>query len=186
MDPRYFLPAHYKGGVSVLTPARPLSDIEARHPALRGAKSPMQTLRIKLSSFSGTAPGDDGRPRPGPAKDLVALLAGVAVTVAAAGALLALTGTASPLRGLLTLFFLLAAPGAAIGAALHGLAPLGRVVASVAGAVAVDLLVAQALLALHLWSVRGGIVAVAAISSLVLLLVSVRRLRGRTERRRTP
>ncbi len=117
---------------------------------------------------------------------MAALLAGAAVAVAAAGALLALTGTASPLRGPLVLFFLLAAPGAAIGAGLRGLAPLGRVVTSLAGAVAVDLLVAQALLALHLWSVRGGIVAVTAVSSLVLLLVSVRRLRGRTERRRTP
>ncbi|GGZ06814.1 hypothetical protein [Streptomyces poonensis] len=146
----------------------------------------MQTLRIKLPSSSGPPPGDDGRPRPGPRRDLAALLAGGAVTVAAAGALLALTDTASPLRGPLTLFFLLAAPGAAIGAALRGLAPLGRVVTSVAGAVAVDLLVAQALLATRAWSVRGGIVAVTAISSLVLLLVSVRRLRGRTERRRTP
>jgi hypothetical protein len=42
------------------------------------------------------------------------------------------------------------------------------------------------MLAVHRWSVRGGIVAVAAISSLILLLVLVRRLRGRTERRRTP
>ncbi|MPY53200.1 hypothetical protein FPZ41_33385, partial [Streptomyces sp. K1PN6] len=37
----------------VLTPhldsPAPLSDIEARHPALRGAKSPMQTIRIKPS-----------------------------------------------------------------------------------------------------------------------------------------
>lgn len=146
----------------------------------------MQTLRIKLPSRPGPAPGDDGRPRPGPGKDLAALLAGGGAAVAVVGALLALTDTASPLRGPFVLFFLVAAPGAAIGALLRGLAPLGRVVVSVAGAAAVDLLVAQALLALHVWSVRGGVVAVTAFSSLVLLLVSVRRLRGRTERRRTP
>ncbi|GAA2262260.1 hypothetical protein GCM10010145_28960 [Streptomyces ruber] len=145
----------------------------------------MQTLRIKLPSSSGP-PGDDGRPRPGPRKDLAALLTGAATAVAAAGALLALTDAASPLRAPLTLFFLLAAPGAAIGASLRGLPLLGRVVTSVAGAVAVDLLVAQALLAARVWSVRGGIVAVTAVSVLVLLLVPVRRPRGRrTERRRT-
>jgi cell shape-determining protein MreC len=50
---------------------------------------------------------------------------------------------------------------------------------SVAGAIAVDLLVAQGMLAVHRWSVRGGIVAVTAISTLVLLLVVVRQLRKR-------
>jgi hypothetical protein len=113
------------------------------------------------------------------------LLAGMAVATAGVGAVLALADAASPLRGPFTLFFLLAAPGAAIGAALRGLEPLGRAVASVAGAVALDLLVAQGMLATHSWSVRGGIVAVTGLSSLILLLVLVRRLRGRTERRRT-
>jgi cell shape-determining protein MreC len=57
-------------------------------------------------------------------------------------------------------------------------------VVSVAGGIAIDLLVAQGMLAVHRWSVRGGIVAVTVISSLVLLLVLVRRQRGRTARRR--
>jgi hypothetical protein len=99
------------------------------------------------------------------------------------GALLALTGSGSPLRGPLTLFFLLAAPAGAIAACLRGLDPFGRVLASLAGAVVLDMLVAQGMLAVHRWSVNGGIVAVAVISSLVLLLVPVRRLRGRTARR---
>lgn len=108
----------------------------------------------------------------------------MAVVVAAAGALLALADTDSPLRGPFTLFFLLAAPGAAIGATLCGLEPFGRTVTSIAGALALNLLVAEGMLATRSWSVRGGIVAVAAISSLVLLLVLLRRLRGRAERRR--
>ncbi|MBA2812325.1 hypothetical protein E0500_034650 [Streptomyces sp. KM273126] len=112
------------------------------------------------------------------------MLAGVAAVVAAAGALLAFADADSPLRGPFTLFFLLAAPGTAIGAALRGLDPFGRAVASIAGAVALNLLVAQGMLATHSWSVGGGIAAVAAISSLVLLLVPARRLRGRAERRR--
>ncbi|ELS52137.1 hypothetical protein STVIR_6957 [Streptomyces viridochromogenes Tue57] len=102
------------------------------------------------------------------------------------GAVLALVDSASPLRGPFTLFFLLAAPAAAIAAALRGLGPFGRCVAAVAGAVVVNMLVAQGMLAVHRWSVPGGIVAVTAISALILLLVLVRRLRGRTTRRRTP
>ncbi|MEJ8668698.1 hypothetical protein WKI71_09790 [Streptomyces sp. MS1.AVA.1] len=73
----------------------------------------------------------------------------------------------------------------AIAAALRGLEPFGRTVAAVAGAVVVNMLVAQGMLAVHRWSVRGGIVAVTAISAFILLLVLVRRLRGRTTRRRT-
>ncbi|WP_328870294.1 hypothetical protein OHT76_09385 [Streptomyces sp. NBC_00287] len=138
----------------------------------------MQTLRLKTSSTDGTQ-------RAGPG-DLAPLLAGAATAVGAAGALLALADSDSPLRGPLTLFFLLAAPAAAIAAALRGLEPFGRTLASLAGAVVVNMLVAQGMLALHSWSATGGIVAVTALSSLIFLLVLVRRLRGRTERRRNP
>lgn len=144
----------------------------------------MQTIRIKPPS-SGSGPGDGEPPEQGLGKDLFPLLAGVAVAVAAVGAVLALTDTASPLRGPFTLFFLLAAPAVAVGAALRGLEPFGRIVTSVAAAVALDLLVAQGMIATHQWSVRGGVVAVTVISSLILLLVLVRRRRGRTARRRT-
>ncbi|MGX4688796.1 hypothetical protein [Streptomyces sp. JNUCC 63] len=90
----------------------------------------------------------------------------------------------SPLRGPFMLFFLLAAPTAAIGAALHGLEPAGRLVVALAGAFAVNLLVAQAMLAAHRWSPWGGVAAVAALSLLIFLLVLVQRLRSRTARRR--
>ncbi|MFF7393781.1 hypothetical protein ACFZAE_35750 [Streptomyces scabiei] len=113
------------------------------------------------------------------------LLAGVAAAVAGVGAVLAFAGSDSVLRGPFTLFFLLAAPGAAIGAVLRGLEPFGRVVTSLAGAIAVNLLVAQGMIATHSWSSTGGITAVTVISSLVILPSLVRLLRGRTERRRT-
>ncbi|MFD4953798.1 hypothetical protein [Streptomyces sp. NPDC058451] len=138
----------------------------------------MQTIRIKSVATPGTQ-----RARPGPRRDLTPLLAGAATTAGGTGALLALTGSGSPLRGPLTLFFLLAAPAAAIAAALRGLDPFGRALASVAGAVALDMLVAQGMLAVHRWSVGGGLLAVTAFCSLVLLLVLVRRGRGRTARR---
>ncbi|MFE0253488.1 hypothetical protein [Streptomyces sp. NPDC059010] len=141
----------------------------------------MQTIRIKTASSQDT----EGA-RPGPGRDLTPLLAGAATAVGAIGAVLALVDSDSPLRGPFTLFFLLAAPAAAIAAALRGLEPFGRAIAAVAGAVVVNMLVTQGMLAVHQWSVRGGIVAVTAISALILLLVLVRRLRGRTTRRRTP
>ncbi|MGW5125161.1 hypothetical protein ACWEQ7_14115 [Streptomyces sp. NPDC004069] len=137
----------------------------------------MQTIGIKTASTPDTQ-----RARPGPGRDLSPLLAGAATAVAGIGALLALTDSGSPLRGPLTLFFLLAAPAAAIAAALRGLDPFGRVLVSVAGSVVLDMLVAQGMLAVHRWSVSGGLLAVTAFSSLVLLLVLVRR-RGRTARR---
>ncbi|MET7849385.1 hypothetical protein [Streptomyces avermitilis] len=139
----------------------------------------MQTIRIKTPSTDSAQPSGQG-----PGRDLSPLLAGAATAVAGVGAVLALADVDSPLRGPFTLFFLLAAPSVAIGAALRGLEPFGRVLVSVAGAVAVDMLVAQGMLAVHRWSVHGGIAAVTAISSLVLLLVLVRRLRGRTARGR--
>ncbi|MET9829954.1 hypothetical protein ABZ078_11670 [Streptomyces sp. NPDC006385] len=144
----------------------------------------MQTLRIKTASSQDTERARPG-PRPGPGRDLTPLLAGAATAAGGFGAVLALVDSGSPLRGPFTLFFLLAAPAAAIAAALRGLEPFGRTVAAVAGAVVVNMLVAQGMLAVHRWSVRGGIVAVTAISALLLLLVLVRRLRGRTTRRRT-
>ncbi|POX49125.1 hypothetical protein [Streptomyces sp. Ru72] len=109
---------------------------------------------------------------------------GVAVAVAATGATLALSGSDSPLRGPFTLFFLLAAPATAVAATLRGLKPFPRTVVSVAGAIAIDLLVAQGMLAVHRWSVTGGIVAVTVISALVLLPVLVRRHRARAARNR--
>ncbi|WP_326724120.1 hypothetical protein OHT59_36795 [Streptomyces sp. NBC_00243] len=142
----------------------------------------MQTIRIKTPS-SGTTDTTEETGQ-GPGRDLLPLLAGAATVVGAVGAILAFADADSPLRGPFTLFFLLAAPSAAIAAALRGLEPFGRVLASVAGGVAVNMLVAQGMLALHQWSMPGGIAAVTALSTLMLLLVLVRRLRGRTSSRR--
>lgn len=110
---------------------------------------------------------------------------GASFAVAVIGAVLALIDMDTPLRGPFTLFFLLAAPAGAIAATLRGLDPWGRVVACVAGACALNLLVAEAMLALHLWSIRGGVVAVAALSCAMLLPALVRSPRARTARKRT-
>ncbi|WP_239146487.1 hypothetical protein [Streptomyces sp. SID10815] len=139
----------------------------------------MQTIPVTTAATDGAK-----RARPGPGRDLSPLLAGAATAVAGLGALLALTGSGSPLRGPTTLFFLLAAPAAALAALLRGLAPGARALVSLAGAVALDMLVAQGMLAVHRWSVNGGIVAVGAFSALVLLSVAVGRWRARAVRRR--
>ncbi|MFL5993885.1 MAG: hypothetical protein ACJ736_06145 [Streptomyces sp.] len=124
----------------------------------------MQTTRI------GTSSKASGR-------DLTPLLAGAATAVGGFGALLALTGSGSPLRAPLTLFFLLAAPAAGIAAALRGFDPFARVLASLAGSVVLNMLVAQGMLATHRWSARGGVLAMAVISALILLLVLMLRRR---------
>ncbi|WP_230885663.1 hypothetical protein [Streptomyces spinoverrucosus] len=141
----------------------------------------MQTIRGKTDASD--APDGAERTRPGSGRDLGFVLAGAATAVGGIGALLALIESDSPLRGPFTLFFLLAAPAVAIAAALDGLDPLGRAIVALAGAIVVDMLVAQGLLALHLWSVRGGIAVVTVLSALTLLLVLVRRSSGRTARR---
>ncbi|WP_245877089.1 DUF1616 domain-containing protein [Streptomyces glaucescens] len=153
---------------------------------IRSTTDPGGTDTTDQTDPADPTDGTDGaeRARSGPGRDLTALLAGAATAAGGLGALLAFTGQGSPLRGPFVLFFLLAAPAGAIAAALTGLDPLGRAVASLAGAVAVDMLVAQVLLATHQWSVRGGLVAVSAFSALVLLLVAVRRWHGRTPGRR--
>ncbi|MEV6049875.1 hypothetical protein [Streptomyces sp. NPDC052107] len=128
----------------------------------------MQTIRIKTSSLP--------------------LLAGATTAVALTGALLALIDSASPLRGPCTLLFLLAAPAVALAAALRGLDPFGRALCALAGSVVVNMLITQGMLAVHRWSVRGGVVAVTALSLLVLLPVLIReRISGkRTQDRATP
>ncbi|MFI2201070.1 hypothetical protein ACH47Z_09900 [Streptomyces sp. NPDC020192] len=134
----------------------------------------MQTLPIKSRSSDG-ATEDPEAARTGPGRDLSPLLAGAAAAVAAAGALLALTGSGSPLRGPCTLFFLLAAPASALAAALRGLDPFSRTLTALAGSVVLNMLVAQVMLAVHRWSVRGGVIAVTVLSLLMLLSVRLRK-----------
>ncbi|MFI0818396.1 hypothetical protein ACH4TX_18085 [Streptomyces sp. NPDC021098] len=100
--------------------------------------------------------------------ELLPVAAGAAVGIAATGAALALADFDSPLRAPFTLFFLVVAPAAALGSALRGLDAAARTVLGVAGALALDLLVAQTMLALHIWSVRGGVAAVGVLSLLIL------------------
>ncbi|MFD4785997.1 hypothetical protein ACFWN1_02725 [Streptomyces sp. NPDC058459] len=137
---------------------------------------------MRSSTGNRSTADGEGRERAGPGRDLSALLAGAATGTAACGALLALMDSGSPLRGPCALFFLLAAPALGIALALRGLDPFGRLITALAGAVAVDMLLVQAMLTVHRWSVTGGIVAVAVLSLLLLLAVHVRQRPGARER----
>ncbi|WP_229890807.1 hypothetical protein [Streptomyces mashuensis] len=118
------------------------------------------------------------------AADSLPVVAGAAAAIAGVGGALALLDIGSPVRAPFTLFFLVAAPACALAAALRGLDPLSRAVVATGGAVALDLLVAQTMLALHAWTVRGGVAAVAALSLVAFLLAHARRHRGRAARSR--
>ncbi|GHG67128.1 hypothetical protein GCM10018779_38910 [Streptomyces griseocarneus] len=128
--------------------------------------------------------GDGGGGRRAPAGDSLPVVAGAAAAIAGVGGVLALADIGSPLRAPFTLFFLIMAPACAVAAALRGLDPLSRSVVAAGAAVAVDLLIAQVMLALHAWTVRGGVAAVAAVSLLVFLLAHAWRHRGRAARSR--
>ncbi|GHC41410.1 hypothetical protein [Streptomyces cinnamoneus] len=137
----------------------------------------------------GEGSEDDGRAGRGTtAGDSLPLAAGAAAAIAGVGGALALADVTSPLRAPFTLFFLIVAPACALAAGLRGLDPLSRAVVATGGAVAVDLLVAQIMLALHAWTVRGGVAAVAAVSAVLLLLsflmAHARRHRSRAARSR--
>ncbi|WP_201304860.1 hypothetical protein [Streptomyces sp. GS7] len=149
-------------------------------PTERSAQQPADRRSDGPYGGPPSSPPPDDRPR-SPAASLVA---GAAFGTAATGAVLSIGDIGSPLRAPFTLFFLLMAPAAAIAAALGRMDPLGRAVVAGAGALAVDLLVAQTMLALHVWSVRGGVLAVAALSGAGLLLSAIRRRarRGRRDR----
>ncbi|WP_229898152.1 hypothetical protein [Streptomyces finlayi] len=133
---------------------------------------------------------EDGRASstrlPAAVRDALPLAAGAGLAVAAAGAVLAFVDLPSPLRMPCTVVFMVLAPGLAVAGWLRGLEPLGRLVASTTAALALNLLVAQAMLAMRLWSIRGGIAAVAGISVLLFLLTLLRRRGGRTTRRQAP
>ncbi|MFF7730341.1 hypothetical protein [Streptomyces sp. NPDC008001] len=153
-------------------------------PVSTGASGPAAAVVVVEHTEARAAPDRPGAAGGAPAADSLPVVAGAATAIAGVGAVLALADIGSPLRAPFTLFFLLVAPACAVGAALRGLDPLSRSVVAAGGAVAVDMLVAQAMLALHTWTVRGGVAAVAAVSLLLFLLAHVRRHRCRTAKNR--
>ncbi|MBY8884603.1 hypothetical protein K7472_07060 [Streptomyces sp. PTM05] len=117
-------------------------------------------------------------------RETLPLLVGAAVGTGGVGAALVLANIQSPLRAPFTFFFLVVAPGAALASTLLGLDPLTRIVIAAAGSLVVDLLVAQLLLMLRMWSIRGGVAGVALVSAVLFLLPLVRHGYARTAGKR--
>jgi hypothetical protein len=145
----------------------------------------MHTINDNSSTHDRRPDHESVHDRASAAGNALPLLAGAAVGIGGFGAVLALADLASPLRAPFTLFFLLAAPAAALAMLLRGLDPLSRCVVALAGAAAADVLIAQTMLALDIWSIRGGTAAVAALGLLLLLPALVRLRRDRAARTRT-
>ncbi|MEU6174690.1 hypothetical protein ABZ832_22605 [Streptantibioticus parmotrematis] len=117
-------------------------------------------------------------------RETLPLLVGAAVGTGGVGAALVLANIQSPLRAPFTFFFLVVAPGAALASTLLGLDPLTRIVIAAAGSLVIDLLVAQLLLMLRMWSIRGGVAGVALVSAVLFLLPLVRHGYARTAGKR--
>lgn len=97
---------------------------------------------------------------------LAGVLAAGTVTVGWVVALAVDNGTS-----VLTAAFLIAAPALAVAVPVRGVDGLARVVLGAASAVSVNGLVAQTMLAIDQWSVRGGVVVVAVISAIIGLAI---------------
>jgi hypothetical protein len=66
----------------------------------------------------------------------------------------------------------LAAPALAVALPLRTLDPLARAVVALGAAATVDTLVAETMLVAGVWSTRNGLIAVGALSALLLLVLS--------------
>lgn len=91
-----------------------------------------------------------------------------AVTVAGvAGVGLALADADTPVRTLLVLLFLVAAPTVATAGLLRGLDTFGKIFAAFTATVVINVLVAAVMLEAGVWSPDGGLVVVVMITALI-------------------
>jgi hypothetical protein len=97
-------------------------------------------------------------------------LRGAALIIGGAGAILALAGVSTSIRGPAVLVFLVTAPALAVAGLLSRVDPVARGIVAVTAAIAINVLVAEAMLAANTWSPRTGLVAIAIISALIGLI----------------
>jgi hypothetical protein len=99
----------------------------------------------------------------------VRVAAAVALAAASVPAVLFIVSVDSPARAPLVVIFLLVAPAAAIAGLLGSLDRLARLVIAGTAAIVIDALVAEIMLALGLWSLRTGVIAVGVITAVCAL-----------------
>lgn len=88
-----------------------------------------------------------------------------AIAAGGAGAILALANIGTPVRAPLVILFLAVAPAAAIAPPLGGFDRLARLILVSTGAIVINFLVAEVMLAAGVWSPRGSVAAVAVFSA---------------------
>ncbi len=109
------------------------------------------------------------------------MLAGAAAAVSGVGITLALIDAHSPLRAPFVLFSLFAGPACGLAAALpRRLDTATRAAAAAAGALLIDLATARAVAVERLLTANQAVVAIAALTALLLLCTAVRRVRSAT------
>jgi uncharacterized membrane protein len=88
----------------------------------------------------------------------------------AAGAVLALANIETPVRPFLTLLFLLVVPGAAVAGLLRDRDPLTALTIGAAASLAINVLLAEAMLLFDAWSPRAGVATIGVLGFFLLVL----------------
>jgi hypothetical protein len=94
----------------------------------------------------------------------------LAVVAGSVSAILTFAHIDTPVRAPLVVIFLLAAPAAAVAGHLDRFDVLARLVIAGTAAVVINFLVAEIMLAAGLWSIRGGVIVIVAITVICTLI----------------
>ncbi len=106
----------------------------------------------------------------------------LALAMGSVGVTLTAVGVQSPVRALLALLFLVTGPGAAAVGWLRGMDRLAQLAVALATSITVDCLVAEAMLLAGAWSPTAGVLAVAAVTSGLVMVQCVQRDAGAAAR----
>jgi hypothetical protein len=100
-------------------------------------------------------------------RGLTRWLVGAVLAAGVAGAVIAIAGIHAPARVPLVLIFFAGVPALAVTSLIGGIDRLATVMIAGISTIVVDFGVAEAMIISGTWSLRGGVVAVAAVSALI-------------------
>lgn len=106
----------------------------------------------------------------------------VLAVACAIGAVLALADVQTPVRMLLTPLFLLVVPGGAVAGLLRDRDPLATLTVGAAASLAVNVLLAEAMLLFDAWSPRAGVATIGVLGFFLLVIRLLYRGRASVER----
>ncbi|GAA0389798.1 hypothetical protein GCM10009530_46190 [Microbispora corallina] len=100
----------------------------------------------------------------------IAVVKVVLAVACAAGAVLALADVQTPVRMVLTPLFLLVVPGAAVAGLLRDRDPLAVLTVGAAASLAINVLLAEAMLLFDAWSPRAGVATIGVLGFFLLVI----------------